>query len=169
MWRTVSLLPNITSSCKCNCKGKLYFACFVNIYIKSYIFVVLPNTMCVVLWKQNFLFTFFVVKSHPTIFLYSFGCSSLQALHQPYKTSLEKSCISHIFLPNIQIFWYNISIYTTYTIYSLIFRHASDVSSTYPGQSVRESVTLSDFLSVSVSETSKSIKMSLWWLTWRPT
>ena len=40
------------------------------------------------------------------------------------------------------------------------------VSSNYPGTCISPSVTLSDFHSVSVSETSQSVKTTLWWLTW---
>ena len=58
----------------------------------------------------------------------------------------------------------NIGLFTIVT--KMLFRHAS-VSSTYPGQSVRSFVILSDFLSVSVPEPSQSVKTTLRWLTWR--
>ena len=50
------------------------------------------------------MFVFFVfiiccdIKSYPTIFLYSFGWSSLQPLHQPYKTSLQTLCFTFLAL-----------------------------------------------------------------------
>ena len=55
------------------------------------------RSVSICLWFLFLLF-FCDIRSYPTIFLYSFGWSSLQPLHQPYKTSLQTLCFTFLAL-----------------------------------------------------------------------